>query len=94
MLSKMQLSALLDMHIIPHYINFHWMSRGVQWNPSNLGQHGDHDVCPKYRGVHIFDASSIFLVGMAMHTCAVEHYESAFQSSPLLYTGKKVCSSV
>ena len=31
----------------------------------------------------------MFLVGMAMRTRAVERYESAFQSSPLLYDSKK-----
>ena len=30
-----------------------------------------------------------FLVGVAMHTHVVEHYKGAFQSSPLLYNGKK-----
>ena len=35
------------------------------------------------------EASGIFLVGVAMHTHAVECYEGAFQSSPLLYDGKK-----
>ena len=28
-------------------------------------------------------------VGVAMHTCAVERYADAFQSSPLLYARKK-----
>ena len=33
--------------------------------------------------------SGIFSVGVAMRTRAVECYEGAFQSSPLLYDGKK-----
>ena len=28
-------------------------------------------MCPEYRGVHILEASGIFPVGVAMHTCAV-----------------------
>ena len=31
------------------------------------------------------EASGIFPVGVAMHTRAVERYESVFQNSPLLY---------
>ena len=58
-----------------HHSNKNAMCSCIQWN---------------YRGVHILvAASSIFPLGMAMCTCAVECYKGAFQSSPLLYTGKK-----
>lgn len=43
--------------------------------------------CPEYGDIHVSEASSIFLVGMQMRICAVECYEAAFQSSPLLYVG-------
>ena len=36
-----------------------------------------------------YSGTSIFPVGMAMCTHAIEHYEGVFQSSLLLYTGKK-----
>ena len=42
--------------------------------------------CP---GVPTSEVSGMFPVGVAMRTRAVEHYEGAFQSSPLLYDGKK-----
>ena len=41
------------------------------------------------RGVPTSEVSGIFPVGVAMRTRAVERYESLFQSSPLLYDGKK-----
>ena len=37
-------------------------------------------ACPEYGGVCTSEAFNIFLVGMAMHTCASEHYEASFQS--------------
>ena len=43
----------------------------------------------KCRGVPTSEVSGIFPVGVAMRTRAVERYEGAFQSSPLLYDGKK-----
>ena len=33
---------------------------------------------PDYRGIRISEASSVFPVGVAMHTRAVERYEGAF----------------
>ena len=32
---------------------------------------------------------TVFQVGVTMHTCAVEHYESAFQSSPYCMVARK-----
>ena len=46
-------------------------------------------MCAEYRGVCISEVSGIFLVGVAMCTCAVERYKGVFQSSPLLYAGEK-----
>ena len=37
-------------------------------------------ACLEYGGVCISEASDTFLVGMAIHTCAAERYEAAFQS--------------
>ena len=43
----------------------------------------------EYRSICLLEASSVFPVGVAMCTHAVKHYEASFQSSPLLYAGKK-----
>ena len=63
----------------------------IQWIPSNAGTIGTTAVCPEYGGICISEASGIFPVGMAICTCAVEHYKykSPFQSPPLLFVGKK-----
>ena len=36
---------------------------------------------------YTLEASGIFPVGVAMCTCAIQHYKGTFQSSPLLYHG-------
>ena len=41
------------------------------------GHHGTTAACLDYRGVCISENSGIFLVGVAMHTHAVEYYEGA-----------------
>ena len=61
----------------------------IQWNLHNTNTVGTTSNCPYYRGVPTSEFSSIFPVGMAMRTCAVEHFEGVFHSSPLLYNGKK-----
>ena len=43
--------------------------------PLYCGHHGTIAACLDYRGVHISEASGIFLVGEGMHTHAVECYE-------------------
>ena len=57
--------------------------------PLYCGHHGTIAACPDKRGVCISKASGIFLVGVAMHTHAVECYKGAFKSSPLLYACEK-----
>ena len=37
--------------------------------PLYCGHHGTTTACPDYRGIHISEASSVFLVGMPMHLC-------------------------
>ena len=64
------------------------MVSNIQWSrPSNADTMGTAAECPEYGGIHVSEASSIFLVGVPMRICAVECYEAAFQSSPLLYVG-------
>ena len=43
----------------------------------------------EYGGVHISEAFQCIPVGMAMHIFTVECFEATFQSSPLLYAGKR-----
>ena len=57
--------------------------------PLYCGHHGTTAVCLDYRGIRISEASSIIPVGVVMHTRAVECYEDAFYSSPLLYACEK-----
>ena len=58
----------------------------IQWNLHNTDTVGTTSF---YRGVPTSEVSGIFLVGMAMRTRAVEHFEGAFPSSPLPYDDKK-----
>ena len=60
---------------------------GVQWNLHNTDTVGTTSNCPYYRGVPTSEVSSIFPVGVAIRTHAVEHFEGAFHSSPLPYDG-------
>ena len=46
--------------------------------PFYCGHHGNTTACPSYRGIRILEASGVFLVGIIMHTHAVERYEGAF----------------
>ena len=54
----------------------------------------DYRLCPEYGGVCTSQASAKFPVGVAMHTHAVECYEAAFKSSPLLHVRwpEKACT--
>ena len=55
----------------------------IQWNPSNADTMRT-TLC--VRNIEVFE---ILLVGVAMHAHAIEHHDGAFQSSLLLYDGKK-----
>ena len=37
----------------------------------------------------VFKRLLVYIQQVVVHTCAVEHYEAAFQSSVLLYAGEK-----
>ena len=65
-------------------------SPALQWSPSNA------DIittiaaaCLEYGDICISEASGIFLVGVTICICAVECYESTFESPSLLYVGGK-----
>ena len=46
--------------------------------PLYCGYHGTTAACLDYRSIRISEASGIFPVGVAIHTCAVEYNEGAF----------------
>ena len=52
------------------------MVSNIQWSrPSNVDTMGTAAECPEYGDIHVSEASSIFLVGVAMHTRDVEHLQ-------------------
>ena len=64
------------------------LMKNIQWNPSNTDTIGPQ-LCVWNIEAFILEASSIILVGVAMHIHAVECYKSVFQSFSLLYAGKE-----